>query len=282
MFEKLNLDLGKMISIVAVCLLAALFLKLINKVLRNPEKVHLKFLRSVLRVAVFLLSGVLILNNFDGFQTFSNTILSSSGLIVAVLGFACQSSLTDFIAGVFISFFKPFDINDRITLKDKNIAGTIEDVTIRHTVIKTFTNSRLIIPNSIMNQAVIENNHMTDPRSGNFMDVLVAYDTDLEKAKQVVASCIEAHPQTINADGEKAHDTYVFTREFADSGIWLRANVWTQSVDTNFRVCSEIRDSIIEAFRKNEIEIPYHKVDVCVKKSQELQPVQSDAPTASE
>lgn len=265
--ETLNIDISIAISIVIICITAILFLKLINKLFKHPDKIHLKFIKSFLKVFVCLIAIVCILNNFKGFQTFSATILTSSSLLVAVLGFACQSSLTDFIAGIFISFFKPFDINDRITLKDKNISGTIEDVTIRHTVIRTFTNSRLIIPNSIMNQAVIENNHMTDARSGNFMDVLVAYNTDLEKAKEIIADCIESHPETISIEEKSSHYTYVFTRELADSGIWLRASVWTQTVDTNFRVCSEIRDSILNEFHKAQIEIPYNKVDVYVKEA---------------
>lgn len=270
MFKKLNPDFGLIFQIIVVCLAAILALKGINKIFKHPDKIYLKFIRSFLKVFVCIIAIVIILNNFEGFQNFSATILTSSSLLVAVFGFACQSSLTDFIAGIFISFFKPFDINDRITLKDKNISGTIEDITIRHTVVKTFTNSRLIIPNSIMNQAVIENNHMTDTRSGNFMDVMVSYDTDLDKAKEVMIRCIEYHPETINIENERTdHYTYVFTREFADSGIWLRANVWTETVDMNFRVCSEIRDSIIKEFRENDIEIPYSKMDVYIKKATE-------------
>lgn len=269
MFEQLNLDFGIIFRIVIICIAAILALKGINKIFKQPDKIHLKFIRSFLKVFVCIIAIVCILNNFEGFQTFSATILTSSSLLIAVLGFACQSSLTDFIAGIFISFFKPFDINDRITLKDKNISGTIEDVTIRHTVIKTFTNSRLIIPNSLMNQAVVENNHMTDARSGNFMDVLVSYDTDLDKAKEVIIHCIESHPETISIDETKDHYTYVFTREFAESGIWLRANVWTETVDANFRVCSEIRDSILKEFRKNHIEIPYNKMDLYMKTTSE-------------
>ena len=265
MLDKIETNL--LVQIIIICLITFILLKFINKIFKTPDKIYLKFIKSFLQVFICIVALICILNNFQGFQTFSATILTSSSLLVVVLGFAFQSSLTDFIAGIFISFFKPFDINDRITLKDKNISGTIEDITIRHTVIKTFTNSRLIIPNSIMNQAIIENNHIIDPKSGNFMDVIVSYDTDLDKAKQIMVNCIESHPETININNtEEQNYTYVFTREFLDSGISLRATVWTKTVDDNFRVCSEIRDSIIKEFRKNKIEIPYQKIDVYTKK----------------
>lgn len=261
-----DLDVNLITQIIIICCITFLLLKIINKVFKNPEKIYLKFTRSFLQVFICIIAIICILNNFDGFKTFSSTILTSSSLLVVVLGFAFQSSLTDFIAGIFISFFKPFDINDRITLKDQNISGIIEDITIRHTVIKTFTNSRLIIPNSIMNKAIIENNHITDTTSGNFMDVMISYDANIDKAKEIMKKCIETHPETINIDNDKQENyTYVFTRELSDSGIWLRANVWTKNVDINFRVCSEIRDSILKEFKENKIEIPYKKMDIYIK-----------------
>lgn len=266
-----NFDFWILIKIGIICIFTFLALKIINKTFKTHDKrIHMKFLKSFLKVLVGIISIVCILNNFDGFKHFSDTILTSSSLLIVVLGFAFQTSLSDFIAGIFISVFKPFEINDRITLKSSNIAGTIEDITIRHTVIKTFTNSRLIIPNSIMNQEVIENNHIIDTKSSNFMDVQVSYDTDLDLAKNVLRNCIEKHPETINPDGDAdCGYTTIFVREFADSGICLRGSVWTKDIDVNFRVCSEIRESIIKEFRKYKIEIPYNYVNVIQKQEKE-------------
>ena len=266
-----NFDFWILIKIVIICIFTFLALKIINKTFKTHDKrIHMKFLKSFLKVLVGIISIVCILNNFDGFKHFSDTILTSSSLLIVVLGFAFQTSLSDFIAGIFISVFKPFEINDRITLKSSNIAGTIEDITIRHTVIKTFTNSRLIIPNSIMNQEVIENNHIIDTKSSNFMDVQVSYDTDLDLAKNVLRNCIEKHPETINPDGDAdCGYTTIFVREFADSGICLRGSVWTKDIDVNFRVCSEIRESIIKEFRKYKIEISYNYVNVIQKQEKE-------------
>lgn len=269
MFE--NFDFWILIRICIICMISFLALKLIHKTFKEHDKrIHMKFLKSFLQVMVGIISMVCILNNFDGFKHFSDTILTSSSLLVVVLGFAFQTSLSDFIAGIFISVFKPFEINDRITLKSSNIAGTIEDITIRHTVIKTFTNSRLIIPNSIMNQEVIENNHMTDAKSSNFMDIQVSYDADLDLAKKVLQDCIEKHPETINPNGDEDNGyTTIFVREFTESGIYLRGSVWTENIDINFRVCSEIRENIIKEFRKYKIEIPYNYINVIQKKEKE-------------
>lgn len=254
------------LKIGATAIATFISLKFVNKCFHHQDKIHMKFLKSFFQVLIGIIASVLILNNFEGYQKFSDTILTSSSLLVVVLGFAFQTSLSDFIAGFFISVFKPFEINDRITLKSSNIAGTIEDITIRHTVIKTFTNSRLIVPNSIMNKEVIENNHMVDPISSNFIDVEVSYDANIELAKEVLRECIESHPESINPNGEETEGyTYIFVREFSDSGICLRGSVWTENVDINFRVCSEIRERIISTFRMNNIEIPYKHITLIQK-----------------
>ena len=69
---------------------------------------------------------------FEAFQKFSETLLMSSSLLVVVLGFAFQTSLEDFIAGILISIFKPFNIDDRITLTGMNVSGYIENITINN------------------------------------------------------------------------------------------------------------------------------------------------------
>lgn len=204
-----------------------------------------------------------ILNLFPAYQRFSDTILTSSSLLVVVLGFAFQTSLSDVIAGIFISIFKPFEVNDRVVFKTENITGVVESISIRHTIIRTFTNSRLVVPNHIANEEIIENNHMEDSRSSNFIDVTVDYECDLEKAKEIIRKCIEEHPDTINPEGEELSNyTKVFTREFQESGIALRASAWTKNVDTNFAACSDIRDNIIKEFKKNDIKIPYNYIEI--------------------
>ena len=256
------------IKIIALCLISFLLCKGIDKGFQHREQLHIKFIRSFLKILVVIICLVMILNNFESYQKFSQTILTSSSLLVVVIGFAFQTSLADFIAGILISLFKPFEINDRIILKESSISGTVEDFTIRHTVIRTFTNSRVIIPNSVMNKELIENNHMVDARSGNFLDVTIDYNADVAKAKAIIQKCIEEHPNTINIKEDELTKgyTYVYTREFLPEGISLRANVWTTVVDENFIACSEIRDKIIQEFKANDIKIPYPYLEVIQQK----------------
>ena len=202
-----------------------------NKIFNTQKQIHLKFIKNFIQAAIIIVGLYSIGMQFEAFQKFSETLLMSSSLLVVVLGFAFQTSLEDFIAGILISIFKPFNIDDRITLTGMNVSGYIENITIRHTVIRTFQNSRLIIPNSKMNKEVIENTH-------------------------IVNKLVISHPEVVDARTEeeilnKEPQITVFVRELSERGISLRTSVTTSSIDTNFKTCSEIREQLVKDIEAN-------------------------------
>ncbi len=237
------------------------------KFFASKKQIHLKFAKNLTQCIIVIIGLYNLGMRFTGFQSFSKSLLTSSSLLVVVLGFAFQTSLEDFIAGILISIFKPFNIDDRITLQDLNISGYIENITIRHTIVRTFTNNRLIVPNSIMNKAVIENTHMVDPETSNFMDVLITYDSDVDLAKEIMQLVISSHPSFIDSRSpqdiiDKKPKVRVFVRELAANGIALRASVRTSDVDTNFMACSEIRETLLKEFIKNGIQFAFPHTEV--------------------
>jgi small-conductance mechanosensitive channel len=253
------------VSIIYI-LLGYIAISVLKKIFKNIQKknnqIYIKFLKNVFQGFIVIFVFFQVGNKFDSIRAFTTTILTSSSLLVVVLGFAFQESLADFISGFLISIFKPFNTNDRVHLINSNISGTIETITIRHTVIRTFSNSRVIIPNSIMNKEKIENSHIIDAVSGNFVDIEVEYDTDLEKAKRIITEVILSHPNVIDMRSEedkknKVPQVNIFLKEFTTNGICLRTTVWTDNIDSNFQTCSDIRYEIIKRFNIEHIGIPY-------------------------
>lgn len=266
-----NFFQSKIYIIVCIMIFVFIILKFINILYNNffkkQRQLHFKFFKNLLQTIIIIIAIFKILSLSNTFNGFASAILTSSSLLVVVLGFAFQTSLEDFIAGVLISIFKPFNIDDKVNLTKLGISGKIENITIRHTVIRTFTNSRLIIPNSIMNKEIIENNHIVDTRSSNFLDICISYESDLTKAKEIIENCIKKHPLVIDIrnDEELKNGTKqinVFVRELGSDGIYLRTNIWTNNIDENFSVCSDLREIIKNEFDKNNIEIPYKHIKI--------------------
>lgn len=89
-------------------------------------------------------------------QSAAFSILASSGILALMAGFASQQAFANIISGFFIELFAPFSIGDHIKV-NKDSEGIVEDITLRHTVLKAPDNKRILIPNATLNTAIIEN-----------------------------------------------------------------------------------------------------------------------------
>lgn len=161
---------SKFIGSIIILALTFLVTKLVSKLFKMMIKkgrvnvTHLTFLRRIVISVLWVLgvSGVLL--QFEPFQKFVMSFLASSGILAVILGFAAQEAVGNLVSGMFISLFKPFELGDRIRIPSENIEGFVEDISLRHTVIRTFENSRIIVPNSIMNKAVLENVNFSESK----------------------------------------------------------------------------------------------------------------------
>ena len=252
-----------------------IILKVIDLIF-NPIKKRVgmpaSFLAACLKVFVMITVGMRLCSMIPILKDFTTQILMSSSLIVVVLGFAFQEGLTNIIHGFILSVCKPFRIGDRIRvlIDGETITGYIVEMDVRHTVIQNVVNSsKVIVPNSKMDMCVIENNYFDHSHiSSNFVDVNVTYETDLDKAIALLQECVlrqEAvakHRQSENI----TDPVMVMVRSLDESYISLRAVVITDTVEENFAACSEIRKSVVEAFRADpDVEVAYPHVQVVAK-----------------
>lgn len=215
------------------------------------------FLYHTILGAIYICGGLNALAAIPQLNNFASTLLAGSGIAALGLSLSAQESLSNVVSGLFITIFKPFEVGDRITLVGANITGYIESISLRHTVIKTLTNTRVIVPNSTMNKEIVENAEIVDKTASYFLDVDVSYESDIELAKSILAETIFEHPLYL-----QENPAVVQVRAFEASGVSLRCRVWTKTVDDNFTACSDIRSTLLQRFKENGIEIPYQKIVV--------------------
>ena len=226
----------------------------------SQVNIHQKFIKNVLSTIIWLAGIVLALSNFNWFNNFAGALLAGSGIAALTIGLAAQESLGNAFNGLFISLSKPFEVGDRIHLINSNITGFIEDITIRHTVVRTFTNSRIIVPNSLISKELIENSNFFDAKASSFIDITITYEADIKKACHIMAETISSHPDFIDPRSEEAKANNqplvaVFLRNIGLHGAELRASMWTENVSNNFAACSDVRKEIVAKFREENIEI---------------------------
>jgi small-conductance mechanosensitive channel len=265
------------VILAATWLLAALLRLIMRKVKsrgrllgKSTNQIGLKLLRNVLLTAVYALGIVTAVKQIPALSTAVTAVLAGSGILAVAVGFAAQESFGNLVSGVFLSIFKPFDVGDRVHLVTQDITGYIEDITLRHTVIRTILGTRLIIPNSVMGSAIVENtNFINGEPTRNFVDVDVSYGSDVDLAKKLMEEVVTSHPLYT---GPKPLTVYV--RALSASGVSLRATVATRTLDENFLACSDIRLQIKKAFDAHGIVIPF--TTLTISNLGELVPNKSD------
>ncbi len=124
--------------------------------LANEKESNIKvpeIVTFVFQIIIFLIPSLIVLSKEFNFELTS--ILATSGVLAAILGFAIQANLSNMLSGIFVNIERPFSQNDWITIDDKT--GFVIDVTWRSTRIRTFENIEVTIPNEVVANAVIVN-----------------------------------------------------------------------------------------------------------------------------
>lgn len=255
MKDVLDIFLKYVLPFIAAYLINIVMNKFLSKELLRG-KIHLIFLKGIILAIVWAAAALTALSGIPAFEKTWETAIASSGIAAVVLGLAAQSTLANVFAGIALSAStsRPFDIGDRIKI-DNYDPGFVENITLRHTVIKTYQNEIIYIPNSIAGSSTIVNYTQEDSFSYPIR-VQVAYGTDMDKAMTVMASAIYSHPKHYGVRPT------VLCKSCDDSGVTLQALVETKDFKDNPRACSECLVEIMKRFKEEGIEIPYNKLVV--------------------
>jgi len=184
--------------------------------------------------------------------------LIAAGFLSIVIGLAAQKTLENFFAGFSILLSKPVKIGDAVVIS--NEYGTVEDITLRHTIIKTWDNRRMVIPNSVLNQDIIINYTMTDKKKLYNITVGVTYDTDIDKVEKIM---VNEAIKNKNVSNELRPIFQVL--DFANNAITLRLLFISKDQPTAFNAGVDIRKAIKKQFDKKGIKFSTSSIYVIDK-----------------
>ena len=266
--SEIIVTLLKIAAILLASALAAVLVrraeKRLNK-LRGGEDLSRKLFYRTLICLIWSIGVLTAIGQVSALRSMVTTLLAGSGVFALVIGLAAQDGFGNIIGGFFLSIFKPFNVGDKIVMPDHNVTGVVEDISLRHTVIRTVNGSRVVVPNGTMNSAVIENvNYVSEDGIISWVDVSVAYDTDVAKASEILYNIIHSDPRyyPYTGDNVSAEIASVLLRRLGDSGLELRGAVRTRNLNDSFNACSDIRAEVVRQYAAAGIEIPYNKLDV--------------------
>lgn len=236
----------------------------------HVDVTHYFFLKHLITALIYLCGFGIAIYLIEPLRNLSLSLFAGSGIVAVIIGFASQQSLANIVSGIFITIFKPFKVGDRVKLTGQNLIGEVEDITLRHTLIRTYENKRVVVPNSVISTEVIENSNIVDEKICRFIEIGISYDSDMDKAMEIMRDEAMKHPDTL--DARKPEDIeeglpIVKTRviSFGDSSVNLRAWVWAKDQPTGFNLQCELNKAIKERFDREGITIPFPQRDIHIK-----------------
>ncbi len=235
------------------------------------DETRVGFLRQIVTAVIYIIGISAFLSLIPGMQRVSDSILASAGIVAMAVGLASQEALSNIVGGLFIIFWRPFKVGDFIKIDDE-VVGTVTEITLRHTVIRNLENRMILIPNNKINSSTIINSSYGELATCAFVEISVAYTTDLNKAIHVMRDEIMKHPRLIDhrTDEEKekgVEKVKIHVINLGDSSITLRAFAWAASNADAYVMNFDLLKAVKERFDKEGIEIPYPYFNQVVSKA---------------
>ncbi len=234
----------RLLIVAGVVTLAAVLAKLVDwRMARHdlpPEAVtRYRVLRRSLMTAIIaigILSALLVIPQV---RAIAAGLLASSAIVGLVIGLAAQRPLANFVAGVVIAFTQPLRLGDLVTVDD--VEGTVEEIGLTYTFIRTADNARLVIPNEKLASDAIRNATIRSREQLAEITLQVPLDKDLDSVVELLRSETADEPRS---------DVLVTS---LNGGATVTLRTWASDANAVEQLESELRLRILRRLRERSL-----------------------------
>lgn len=219
------------------------------------------FMKGIVSLLIYFGGAVIFVSLIPRLHALMSALLASAGIAAIVIGLAAQNTLSNIVAGVLITIFRPVRIKDSVKIGDE--FGKVEDITLMYTVIRTWDYRRLVIPNATVTSSTIVNYSHTDPRLLLHVEVGISYDSDIDKAREIMLQEANACEYRLK---DAPDEPYVRVIEVGEYSIGMRLYMWIGDPDQLFRARFGLMESIKKRYDSEGIEIPFPYRTIVYKK----------------
>ena len=260
--SEISFSVGSLIIIFFVFILTRFLLKLSKRLLlyRMDEDTQYKF-RSIFTFFNYFVYLIVILITFDNIGVNVTAIFAASAALLVGVGLALQTFIQDIISGIFIIADKAVHVGDIIDIDGQ--IGKVENITLRTTRAVNIDNKVLIIPNHKFLTSILYNWTENGVITREHIKLSVAYDSDVNVVQQLLIDCAAQHKQVL-----KKPVPSVLLKDFGENALIFQLFFTINKSFIAEKVKSDIRFSILAAFDKNKIEIPFPQRTLWINKTE--------------
>jgi small-conductance mechanosensitive channel len=258
---SLNFSVKGMVLAIFIVFVTHLFLRVVRALLKekilDKRPIERGLKDSILTIASYLgwALGLVLALGFLGVNTTSLAVIF--GALSIGIGFGLQNIFNNFISGLILLFERPIQVGDYVEVG--GLWAEVKKINVRSTVVQTFDNASVIIPNSEFISQQVTNWSFKDKRMRRNLEVGVAYGSDVDLVEKTLLEIALAIPGVL-----KYPRPDVIFVDHADSALIFRLRIWVD-VDDYWKVASRIRFDIDRRFRELAIEIAFPQRDLHIR-----------------
>ena len=222
---------------------------------KDAEEGVKQFVDQVFKVFLWIVVIILILGLF-GFT--ASSLAAAVASLGVTAGLALQGSLSNFAGGVLILMLHPFRVGDYIIEDNHKNEGTVIEISIFYTKLRTVDNKIIVVPNGTLANNSLTNATKSDRRQMDLV-IPIGYDADIKKAKDILHRLVMEEQRRL-----PEADTNVFVKELNVSSVDLGVRFWVPT-EEYWKVRWDMLENIKLTFDAEGISIPYTQMDVHVK-----------------
>jgi small-conductance mechanosensitive channel len=220
--------------------------KVVGKVDVKMDETMQLMVRRIITATIYVIGLMLIILQIPPLHSLATAILAGAGIAGLAIGYAAKDSLSNFTSSIFIAVFQPFRVGDFVDFKGDY--GQVEDLTLRHTIIRTWDSRRIIVPNSTMNMEPIINWSIREPEITWTVDFDLEKASDIDRAREIILEKARSHPMVLK---DRAMKVLLINAKYSE--LTLRLEVAVPGRNVAKVIGCDIRESVKKEFEMQGI-----------------------------
>ena len=212
---------------------------------------------SITTISIYMVWGLGLVMALGILGVSTTSLAVVFGAMSIGIGFGLQAIFNNFVSGIILLFERPIQVGDAVEIQ--GVWGTVKKINVRATLVQTFDNASLIIPNSEFISSQVTNWSFKEPSLRRKVSVGVAYGSDVELVRQTLLEIVN---QTKNVLKKPKPD--VIFDDHGDSALIFILRYWT-TIDYYYTTSTDIRFAIDRLFRERNIEIAFPQRDIHIR-----------------
>lgn len=218
----------------------------------HVDRMAVKFFAKLFRYCVYALAFAAYAHFVPALSSLGTASLTSISVITIVVGLAAQNTLGNLVAGIALLLYRPFKLGDRLQVMAPTgvETGTVENLTLGYTLLRTDDNRRVVVPNSLMASSTTINLTGDDPRVVCSVPFSISYNSDIDRARAILISLAAKHPKATAVVGCPL-------TQLGSSGVVLTLDVWCADALTAITLRCDLLEEATKRFAADGIGIPF-------------------------